>query len=567
MKRTVAFVDRDHNNQSDYDRQENSRVLNKNDIDHDNDNNTKGTKETSHDTMPEATAAVQNPSLFTSLRDCHRRGQPTHPITTAALQEETQKELQNQGEGQPGYIRQGAASSKSSWKRWKGIPLPASFEPSPLDVICGRGKACFSHPGNRAFRQSIADALKSYQTCDSKLVKGQMVTGIVEDIRSGGGGFVRYDLESRMWYDIGDEAAREKVGQTIREALVQRDPNRRIIQNKKRAANKRKRIARAHGELLDGTETDNPMQEQNQGAAVRSTMARSFGQDVVSSRGEATSTAMACQRSNSPFKPREAARLSAYRDSLKALSRNEGVLKATATTTTTDANDETNMSTRGSQQVTGREDRTSEAVAGTISRSASPTRPGAASGFPAAAVGGMPTPDLLYAAAGQQLPGLVGGVLAPTGFPSLALRQQALFSTTPFMFSSQELFAMARAQQLREQAHAMRTLDGSVGATTSTARPPQQGEPGQARPVLFPLSLPMHVMAQSHDLAMNNLFMPTPDRGVLSDDLAALQQAAMQPRLQQTRQQRHQQQGQEAAAATISTSHRTNNNEKERDTE
>jgi hypothetical protein len=56
------------------------------------------------------------------------------------------------------------------------------------------------------------------------------------------GGFVRCEAKSsNSWYEIGDEAAREKVGQSIRDALVDLDPSKKKERLLKRAANKAKR--------------------------------------------------------------------------------------------------------------------------------------------------------------------------------------------------------------------------------------------------------------------------------------------------------------------------------------
>lgn len=123
--------------------------------------------------------------------------------------------------------------------------LSPDFSPGDFDVICGRGKECYNHTGNLRFRTAINMALAPYNEADTKLQKSLIVMSIVETFRSNSdeGGFVRLDRSRGTWYEIGDEAAREKVGQTIREALVQQDPEKRAKKRIKRAISKARKTA------------------------------------------------------------------------------------------------------------------------------------------------------------------------------------------------------------------------------------------------------------------------------------------------------------------------------------
>jgi hypothetical protein len=135
-------------------------------------------------------------------------------------------------------------TSKSLMGRAK-FPLHANFKPSEFDVLCGRGKSCYHWCGNQRFRTSIEQTLDSYQKSDTKLRKSVIVMEIVDLVRLNspdGGGFVR-EIKGQ-WYEIGDEAAREKVGQTIRDALIQLDPEKRARKRMKRAVRKAKRVSR-----------------------------------------------------------------------------------------------------------------------------------------------------------------------------------------------------------------------------------------------------------------------------------------------------------------------------------
>ena len=93
--------------------------------------------------------------------------------------------------------------------------LPHGFTPGPFDVICARGKTAKNHPGNRRYRHLIEINLAHYDACTSKIDKSIIVTSILDAVResSPNGGFVRQDEETGRWYEVGDHAAREKIGQ------------------------------------------------------------------------------------------------------------------------------------------------------------------------------------------------------------------------------------------------------------------------------------------------------------------------------------------------------------------
>jgi len=99
--------------------------------------------------------------------------------------------------------------------------LSACFEPGDFDVICGKGKGCFNHQGNKNFRRIVGIYLPGYAEATSKLEKSAIVSAIIQSVRtqSPDGGFVKRDLSTGLWSEVGDHLAREKVGQTIRDAL------------------------------------------------------------------------------------------------------------------------------------------------------------------------------------------------------------------------------------------------------------------------------------------------------------------------------------------------------------
>jgi hypothetical protein len=97
--------------------------------------------------------------------------------------------------------------------------LREGFQPGPRDVICSRGTDCFNNPGNRIFRTKLSEHLQTYSQASNKMSKGIIVSAIIDEIRDEGGAFVRQDLATGRWFEVGDRLAREKTGQALRSAL------------------------------------------------------------------------------------------------------------------------------------------------------------------------------------------------------------------------------------------------------------------------------------------------------------------------------------------------------------
>jgi hypothetical protein len=110
--------------------------------------------------------------------------------------------------------------------QYQMTPLPKDFAPGPYDVLCGRGRVCKDAPGNRAYRDAIMNHLQVYVAADTKLAKGNIISGIMETIRQNCyqyhgdtfGGFIK--CVNGQWYDVGDFLAREKTSQCFRDALA-----------------------------------------------------------------------------------------------------------------------------------------------------------------------------------------------------------------------------------------------------------------------------------------------------------------------------------------------------------
>lgn len=113
--------------------------------------------------------------------------------------------------------------------------LPEGYEPSPLDVLCGRGRKCYFHEGNVRFRDIVQAKLAKYSAATTKMEKGGIISEVHEEIceQSGVGGFVKKD-ENNRWYDVGEFLAREKVSQAFRDALQDKYKSSTVSKKKRR---------------------------------------------------------------------------------------------------------------------------------------------------------------------------------------------------------------------------------------------------------------------------------------------------------------------------------------------
>lgn len=84
------------------------------------------------------------------------------------------------------------------------------------DVLCGRGGGTNVHPGNRRFRVLIDANRRTYLKA-RKNDKPAISRSIVRTIREMNGRFLKKDEKLDLWFEIGDDAAREKTSQALRQ--------------------------------------------------------------------------------------------------------------------------------------------------------------------------------------------------------------------------------------------------------------------------------------------------------------------------------------------------------------
>jgi hypothetical protein len=99
-------------------------------------------------------------------------------------------------------------------------PIPAATEGTSIfndaDVLSGRGGGTNVHPGNRTFRDLINLHRRAYLKA-RKNDKPAISRAIVRSIRDATGRFLRKDEKTGLWFEIGDDAAREKTSQALRQ--------------------------------------------------------------------------------------------------------------------------------------------------------------------------------------------------------------------------------------------------------------------------------------------------------------------------------------------------------------
>ena len=84
------------------------------------------------------------------------------------------------------------------------------------DVLCGRGGGTNVHPGNRRFRDLINANRRAYLNA-RKNDKPAISRSIVRTVRELNGRFLKKDDKLGLWFEIGDDGAREKTSQALRQ--------------------------------------------------------------------------------------------------------------------------------------------------------------------------------------------------------------------------------------------------------------------------------------------------------------------------------------------------------------
>jgi hypothetical protein len=93
------------------------------------------------------------------------------------------------------------------------------LEPRDIDVIFGRERPIFEHPGNRRFRVTIAMHVNRYESAKTRHEKSKVVKAVFSLMRNAGIRFLKPCSEGIIgYYEVDDKMARNKVAHAMRDA-------------------------------------------------------------------------------------------------------------------------------------------------------------------------------------------------------------------------------------------------------------------------------------------------------------------------------------------------------------
>mmetsp|Transcript_18072 Transcript_18072/g.25530 ORF Transcript_18072/g.25530 Transcript_18072/m.25530 type:complete len:838 (+) Transcript_18072:185-2698(+) len=127
---------------------------------------------------------------------------------------------QEEGDAVTKCILKDKESTENAWKKKGSIewPMKNIKDPHENDVLFGRGGGTNHHEGNKRYRKMIEKRRLSYVT-SKRLDKPQIALEVIREWRgqSPPGRFLKFDEASKTWYDVGDNKAKEKTSQGLRE--------------------------------------------------------------------------------------------------------------------------------------------------------------------------------------------------------------------------------------------------------------------------------------------------------------------------------------------------------------
>jgi len=93
------------------------------------------------------------------------------------------------------------------------------IEPVSNDVMLGRGACTNNHPGNKHFRNVVKKHLGDYLAAKNNYEKYLTTMDILTNIRSlkPPGRFILQDKKTKLWNEVGDDKARRKINEALRE--------------------------------------------------------------------------------------------------------------------------------------------------------------------------------------------------------------------------------------------------------------------------------------------------------------------------------------------------------------
>lgn len=93
------------------------------------------------------------------------------------------------------------------------------------DILCGRDKLSFQHPGNRWLRNLIHCYRERYQNAPLRDLKTRITCEIASIVESEGGRFLKYDNDLCAWIEVDDAGIKDKISHALRSAKAPKQRN------------------------------------------------------------------------------------------------------------------------------------------------------------------------------------------------------------------------------------------------------------------------------------------------------------------------------------------------------
>jgi hypothetical protein len=95
-------------------------------------------------------------------------------------------------------------------------PITLIDAPSDNDIIAGRGRGAWLHPGNKKMKRVIEAKLEQYDRATRKKEKIDIINEIHHTMIDRGARYLQQRKDGNQWYEIGKAEAREKTAQAVR---------------------------------------------------------------------------------------------------------------------------------------------------------------------------------------------------------------------------------------------------------------------------------------------------------------------------------------------------------------
>jgi hypothetical protein len=92
-----------------------------------------------------------------------------------------------------------------------------NVDPKPSDILAGRGKATYTHPGNKRYLQLINESIDQYINESTKVGKTAIVRSIVQKLQKEQRRFLQRDPKTDTWYELSRRGVLDKVGHSLRD--------------------------------------------------------------------------------------------------------------------------------------------------------------------------------------------------------------------------------------------------------------------------------------------------------------------------------------------------------------